>query len=271
MLEKFTYINHLNESVKFGDGRIFVDQSDIRDYSWSAQIKNDRIGGFKRGVQSKSIPVVVICDTSTEGMKLRNELYEVLEKDVLAGIPGRIVLGGYYMTCFVTESKKTEYLNDYMKLTLKVTTDAPYWVKENTTRFGYGGGEIGQDLDFNRDHPYDYTSNNNGNTVNNTGFVASDFRIVIYGPAVNPVITIAGHDYGVQCNVEANEYVTIDSKKKTVIHTAENGEQTNLFDDRERDSYIFEKVPAGISNVERNANFLMDIVLFEERGEPKWI
>jgi len=93
---------------------------------------------------------------------------------------------------------------------------------------------------------------------------------VIYGACENPGITVAGHLYEVAASVAANEYLTIDSVNKTVVLTHTDGTTENCFNLRNRDSYIFEKMPVGLSEIAVNGDFKFDIVLLEERSEPKW-
>jgi carbamate kinase len=72
--------------------------------------------------------------------------------------------------------------------------------------------------------------------------------------------------------IASNEHVTIDSTTKTVILTKGNGEQVNLFNLRNKESYIFEKIPSGMSIVSAsNDQIRFEITLLEERSEPKWI
>lgn len=273
MLEKITYKNHMNEVIDFGSGSIFVNESDLHDFAWSVSSKNGRISAFTKGIVPHTIPVVIVCDSEEEGLKIRNSLFEKCEKDVLAMKHGKIIIGDYYLKCFVTESKKTEYLKNTrtMKLSLKVTTDFPFWIKETTTTFNYGAGSEGTNLDFNRDFPSDYTSNLIGKDLVNTDFVASNFRINIYGACESPSVTIAGHEYSVNASVGTNEYLTIDSIEKTIVLTHSDGTKENCFNRRNRDSYIFEKIPSGVSTVANNGAFKFDVILLEERGEPKWI
>lgn len=273
MLEKFQYINHMNETLDFGKDKLFVNENDLRDFSWEVTSKNDRISGFKKGIVSKTIPIILKCKSEEEGLALRNKLFEVFEKDVLAVKHGKIIIGDYFLKCFVIKSQKSDYLihNSYMKISVGISTDFPYWIKETTSTFNYGGGGEGTNLDFNRDFPSDYTSNLIGKQLNNTNFVATNFKIMIYGICENPSVTIAGHVYNVDTAIEANEYLTIDSVAKTIILTHTDGTQENCFNKRNRDSYIFEKIPAGVSNVSASGSFKFDVVLLEERGEPKWI
>ncbi len=273
MLEQLKYINHMNETLEFGKSKLYVNENDLHDFAWQITSKNDRISGFKKGIVSKTIPIILKCDSNEEGIALKNKLFEVFEKDVLAVKHGRIIIGDYYLKCFVTESAKSEYLinRSYLRITVKVSTDFPYWVKETSSTFNYGSSEAGLDLDFKRDFPFDFTSNLVGKHLNNTNFVATDFRINIYGVCENPKITIGGHSYEVKASVGEREYLTIDSVNKTIILTDARGRKTNLFNMRNRNSYIFEKIPSGASNVSANGSFKFEVILLEERGEPKWI
>lgn len=274
MLEKLKYINHVNETLEFGKGKLFVNENDLRDFAWEITSKNDRISGFKKRIASKTIPIIMKVETAEEGLALRNKLFEVCEKDVLAVKHGKIIIGDYYLRCFVTESKKSEYLihNGYMRLNVKISSDFPYWVKETITTFNYGSkGTEGTNLDFNRDFPTDYTSNMLGATLNNTDFVPSNFVMNIYGACDKPMVSIGGHIYQVYVTLEANEYLTIDSVNKTIVLTHTDGRKENCFKLRNKDSYIFKKIPVGLSNVYSSAAFKFDVSLLEERSEPKWI
>ena len=270
MLEKLQYINHMNEVLEFGAGKLFINENDLHDFAWEVTSQNNKISGFRKGIVTKTLPIIMKVDTEQEGVQLRNQLFETCEKDVLAVRHGKIVVGDYYLKCYITASSKSDYLisKGYMRINAKVTTDYPYWIKESTTRFNYGStGEVGQNLDYNRDFPYDYASNLTSTTLNNINFVKSNFRIVIYGDCVNPVITISGHDYAVNTSLANNEYLTIDSINKTIIKTLADGKTENCFNLRNKASYIFEKIPVGNLHVSSSADF----VLLEERGEPKWV
>ena len=275
MLERITYKNHINEVIEIGRSNIFVNESDLHDFAWSVTSKNDRISSFKKGVVKKSIPLQIVCESESEGIRIRNQIFEVMEKDVLAMQHGRITIGDYYLKCFVTGSKKTEYLKSkkLMTVTLTVQTDFPAWIKETKTSFNYGSSAAleGTDMDFNNDFPMDYTSNLLGQSLENTGFAESNFVIDIYGACTNPKIIIGGHDYEVTTEIEANEYLTINSVDKTIILTKSDGSKENCFNLRNRNSYIFEKIASGSNTVSSNSGFKFDVTLLEERGEPKWI
>ena len=274
MLERLKYKNHRNEVFDFGKDGIFVDTSDLHDYEWTVTKKGNRIVSLDRSIAKRKLPVIIICDTEDDGIAARNRLMEVAEKDVLALQHGQIILGDYYFRCFVTKSQKKDYLTTkrHMKLTLTLTSDFPFWVKEEAVSFAKVPEAVVSEsgLDANYDHPYDYTNSLGNKTLDNEGFVAANFRMVIYGACSNPAVYIAGHLYQVNCEVAENEYLTIDSIKKKIFLTTNDGTQINVFNKRNRDSYIFEKIPSGQNTVMWDGSFGIDVILLEERSEPKW-
>lgn len=273
MLEQLKYKNHLNEVFEFGKDGIFVDTSDLHDYEWKVTSKNNRISAFDYSVSKRTLPVIIICKTEEDGIAARNRLLEVTEKDIMAMQHGRVIIGDYYFRCFVTKSQKKDYLTNkrYMRITLTLTSDFPYWVKETTSVFrklGEGGG--GQNLDMLHDLPYDFFSGMGSKTLNNTGFADTNFRMVIYGACTNPAVYVSGHLYQVNCELEATDYLTIDSITKKIFVTSNKGAITNAFNLRNRDSYIFTMIPPGRNSVTWEGDFGIDITLIEERSEPKW-
>lgn len=277
MLEKIKFINHINEAMDWGRNGIFANYNDLRSYSWDYSKENNKISYFSKGIVKRSVPIVISCASEAEGIAVKNRLFEICEKDVLAMKHGRLVIGDYYLKCFITGSSKSDYLvhKGYVKLKLTVVTDYPQWIKETTTSFRSGASSAADDvtkrnLDFNVDFPYDYASELRGKTLNNTGFAGANFRLILCGPCAEPTVYIAGHRYRVNGVVEAGEYLTIDSVQKTIVLTKQNGETVNCFNHRDRDSYIFEKIPVGSNSVSWDGSFGFDVVLIEERSEPKW-
>lgn len=271
MLERLQYKNHMGEVIDFGQSGIFVRGNELHNYSWTISQKNGKISSFKRDVTNRSLPVTIFCSTVEEGIAARNRLMEVAEKDVLAKKPGRIIIGDYYYKCYITESKKSNYLASRRKMDAELVTssDEPYWVREDLHSFRKNGiTDTG--LNYPHDYAFDYTSSFKRTTIVNTGFTASNFRMVIYGPCTNPLVYVSGHAYVVNCEVADGEYLTIDSVAKTITRTATDGTITNLFNMRGRESYIFEKIRSGESLITWSGDFGVDIILLEERSEPKW-
>lgn len=274
MLEQLIYKNHLNEVFEFGKNGIFVNMNDLHDYEWSVTKKGNRISSLDYVVTNRKLPVIIISKTKEEGIAARNRLLEVAEKDVLAMQHGRIIIGDYYFRCFITKSQKKNYLTSWrwMEVTLTLTSDYPYWVKESTFTFSKADVSAGsKNLDFAHDYPYDFFADMGNKLLTNTGYVDTNFRMVIHGACSNPSVYINGHAYTVNCDVENGEYLTIDSVAKTITLTRNNGEVVNQFNSRSRESYVFQKIQPGTNIVTWEGEFGIDITLLEERSEPKWI
>jgi hypothetical protein len=272
MFEQLKYINHNNEVIDFGKDGIFVNIGALRDYEWKVTSKGNKISKLSRGVQTRKLPVVIMCATEEEGIAARNRLFETFEKDALALQHGKIVVGNYYFRCFVTKSTKADYLRSkrFMELSLTLSSDYPYWVMEKLQTFGKVE-EIGDGIDYPFDFSFDYLTDISSTSLFNGHFVPANFKIVVYGPCVNPAINIAGHTYQVDCTVAEGEYLTIDSTAKKIFVTRADGSTENQFNNRNKSSYIFEKIPSGSNPVTWNGDFGFDVVLMEERSEPKWM
>jgi hypothetical protein len=95
----------------------------------------------------------------------------------------------------------------------------------------------------------------------------------IYGEISDPYVIIGGHLYQVYQDVGVGGVLEIDSMKKTITLYDADGTVTNVFFARDKDSYIFEKIPAGTSDIEYPAdeNFYFDIAIYMKRGAPVWI
>ena len=273
MLEKITYKNHLNELVDFGENGLFLNNNDLRSYTWNYTANNNKIAYFSRDIQEKTLPVIVCCGSRDEGYSIVNRLMEVADKDVMTSQPGKIEANGYYLTCYLFESIKGSYDLDkgLFYADLKVVTDSPAWIKETNSSFNPSSGGSGQNLDYPFDFPYDFASPSASNTLVNYGFADTDFKLIIYGEVTDPSVTIAGHIYSVTGHVDADEYLIIDSRTKTITKVEGDGDQVNWFQYRNKLNYVFQKIPSGENNVLWDGTFSFNVTLYEERSEPKWI
>lgn len=272
-LYKIIYKNHINESVEFGvNGLWFVD-TELHDYKWNYASNNGKISNFDRGIVEKKLNIVIACKNRNEGIQYMNQIVECCEKDILSEEKGTLYFGDYYLKCYLTQSKKNTFIENkgYLEAELTIVSDSPQWVKEYNSSFSKSSESTGKNLDFSFDFPYDFTSPNTINRLVNPSFADVDFKMNIYGEVTNPSIYIGGNLYEVNCYVANNEYLTIDSKNKTITITKNDGTIVNHFKDRNKDNYIFTKIQSGEVSVSWLGEFVFDITLYEERSEPKWI
>ena len=250
MFEKITFINHLGEQLDFGsDGKVFANYNDLRDYSWEYNSNNGKISSFFMGIAEKSIPVLIKCESKEEGYSIANKILEFTDKDVLTMNYGKIIIGEYYIKCYVNGSKKEEYLEDegYMKATLSIVTDLPRWISERKSSFEVLKKETStrkRNFDYNYDFNYDFKNVYTVKDLLNESIVESDFKIEIHGYCLNPSIKIAGHEYLVNVEVLEGSTLVIDSLTKKIYMIDAEGNQTNCFNQRNRKSYMLWKKEA---------------------------
>ena len=58
--------------------------------------------------------------------------------------------------------------------------------------------------------------------------------------------------------------------KETVEKVAVNGERESVFNNRAKKKSIFKKVPPGRQEIVWSGTFDFDLLIYEERSEPKW-
>ena len=267
MLDKLTYISSTNREIHFGEGNIIINTNALRDYEWKYSQSYKRITDFSKDISAKSLPILLWGDVKP----IADEIFEIIESDILNKQYGRLYSGDYYMSGYFVASSKPSYTADgFMKLTLTWATDRPYWVKETT--YLYRPDDISaMGLDYPFDYPYDFLPSIGTINIVNPSFAPQNVRVTIYGACVNPSVLIDEHAYALTTSLSANEYAVIDTAEKTIKKVASDGTVTNIFNSRNRNSYIFEKIPAGGHIIGVTPSTNVDLTIIEERSEPKWL
>lgn len=275
MLENFVYENHLGRRFVGLDKGVYLNANELRDYSWNYDVINNRISRFYRGVTSRKLPLMICCSSKEEANQVRNELLELAEADIEAMSPGKIFTGEYYTTGYITASKKSDYrmTGRFCQIALTLTSANPAWSREKSHVFGgdsEAGGSSRSGFDFPFDYKYDYSVSTASRQINVDTVKSNNFKLRIYGDAINPAIMINGHSYKVNGTVKAGETLLIDSLAKTITLTTASGTKVNWFANRDRANYIFEPIPPGLSTVMYNGSFKFVLIIIEERSEPRW-
>ena len=107
-LNNFVYENHFGKRFVGLENGMYLNHSEIFDYSWSFDVINSRISRFHKSVQSRALPIVVIGKTEAEATAAKNRLLEIVEADIHAILPGKIYIGEFYTIGFITASKKSK-------------------------------------------------------------------------------------------------------------------------------------------------------------------
>ena len=267
-----------NEKINFCQWPYMVTGGDIFDGSYDNIDENDHIQEFERKITDHSLNIEI----NAAGDAFRravDHLEEVKKKDIINVTPGKLYVGKSYLKCWIVGTAKDRWVNDLCSISnsLTIRSDYPYWITEEAFSFlkASQSGAVSPWLDYPYDYDYEYSKVRNVQYIQNSNYTASGFRITIYGPCINPLIRIGGHVYELQTTLYENEYAVIDSstrysKDRKIIGVKSDGSQEDIFNSRNKASDIWQKIPPGRSVVSWNGAFGFDVVLFNERGTPRW-
>lgn len=144
MLEKIKYVNSRGESIVFGEHGIYVNENTLRDWEWEYNDTYGRIRGLRRKKNERTLPVQIWAESESRGVAIKNRLHDITEVDVVAGTPGRLYVGDWYLPCYVIKSVKGDYLASKcsMTVTLTLAVDSGSWYCTETINFSDQGSGL---------------------------------------------------------------------------------------------------------------------------------
>lgn len=245
------------------------------DWSWKAdgakRQYGQRVSRFSRDSATYEADLIFHGEPA-ELRRTIQALHNDFENDMRRMTPGRLVWGDYYIDAYINGSA-VENVSYWSWISNKIQILAPYpfWIKEEKVVLTTTSETTGGYLDYPYDYNYDYTAPEIGKKVvpSDSPFT-SEFRMIIYGLAVNPRIVINGYPYILYATIPSGAYVIVDSKQRTIMLYKRNGQKMNIFDFRNKSDSIFEKIPAGNLDIVWNATFGVDLTIFREKSEPEF-
>lgn len=246
----------------------------LRGREWDYSLRYRSISGVNRPAREVQLDAWVLKRSEADRMR------RVFDRDVANGTPGTFVAyGSWEQRGYVTAMDAAGIHADALRQRLTVVLLDGVWRRENIAHFdpnGGGGGSVYAYLDHPFDYAYDYSENAQPDEIDASDFVPSAVKIVVFGPATDPQVTIGGNLYEVDVAVPAGGYLLIDGLAKTVALVTANGTVTNVFDKAVRGtgegggSYVFQPLPVGESAVVWDRTFGFDVHYYDEEGEPPW-
>lgn len=281
---KFYYVNTKNDRINFYDYPYLFQEADLLDYAldYTKVVRQNynSIIGAKQQIQERSIKLAVIEDFKIAYKERKelykkavNRLYEVLNYDVVAGKYGKICTDtGFYLKCQILGSTKDKWDTKapFMYNTLKVVIPNYIWISEQSYHFNSTGIVSSNNKAYPGKYRYRYANGLNTSYIINPHFADSNFKMIIYGPAVNPQINIGSNQYLVYIILEEGENLEIDSRTGTIEKVLRNGERVNAFHNRRKGTKFFKKISSGRQSISFSSQMIFDLFIYEERSEPKW-
>lgn len=262
----------------------------FHDFNWDPQYIERNFGGiiteFKR--QPKQYSIVFNFRGSLKDRKEKIEKFHFCtEWDITHMQPGKIVWGDDYALGFFT-AHKTEPVdtgNEYTQNTATFTNFYPAWIEEKVITI-HPNEQIPGELDINKGFPaertiplsypyeYSYSMGENATYIQIDHYSTNNFKLIVYGPAQDVEVTIAGHLYKVNYPLLSNQYMVIDSRPTTdpgdrCYLVKADGEVINTFDYRDPRSDIFTPIPPGNFVINYPREYGIELTIFIERSEPR--
>lgn len=268
-----------SEKVNFCQWPYMVTGGDLFSGDYDDVAENDHVQDFERKITDKELQIEINAPKGGLPQAI-DRLNEIAEKDIINVTPGKLYVGKSYLKCWLVGTSIDRWVNDLDSVSNEITvrSDYPYWITEEKYSFlkQEQSGVVSPWLEFPYEFPYEYAKVRNIQYIQNSNYTASGFRMIIYGPCINPLVRIAGHVYELRTTLYDSEYAIIDSstrysKDRKIVKVKADGTQEDIFSSRNTESEIWQKIPSGRSIVSWSGAFGFDIILFNERGTPRWI
>ena len=222
-----------------------------------------------------------IYGTPSEREAFLEEFHNAIMHDIALNTPGTLTWGEWQIGAVViaSDTYPHEDLDHVTVNDLTFYCPNPRWVLPE--EFTFPGGEDAREIPatWSNEFPMDFLRNRamyaeanfippyrNNRTFTINHHIPSDFQLKIYGPARSPVVTIGGHNYGIDYYIPGTAYAVIDSRKHTVMMST--GE--NLFNYRSFKESVFEKIGYGELEFSTSAVFDVELTVYKESDEPRW-
>lgn len=273
------YENSMGERLNLLEYPYCMQTADLFDYEWGYETKfsgNNSYGikNFSQGTRTKEIRMTIAGCTEQDFFANVDRFFDAVNYDVLNGQCGRLWFGEYYLKCYIVGAKKEGWEEDcgFSDEVLAIVTDYPFWIRETEKIFMIR--EIQEDrntIDYPHDYPYDFTASLTSDEIMNETNDTLEFEFNIFGPCDSPKIIIGRHGYRVNAVLETDEYLVVNSVTRKIYKVKIDGEKVNQYSLKDEDSYIFQKIPPGMSIVSWDNSFGFSVLLIERRITPRWI
>lgn len=276
MITPIKYIASSGKEYSLATKGIIHKAANYYDWEWDVEGTNlqygMRVSNFSRK-PAEYESELIIYGTPAERQQILTALHNEFENDMRRNKPGRLIWGKYYIDCFIRQSSTAPFQTwKYLSNKVGIFAPHPFWVQESQITLYASEGHGSTFLDYPFDYMYDYTAPAVGTKVVKSDFpFDSEFRMIIYGLAVNPRITINGYPYILQATIPQGAYVIVDSRSRSITQYNSDGTQANMFNFRNKTDSIFNKIPGGNLEISWDASFGVDITVYHEKAEPDFV
>lgn len=280
----FKYISSQGTEFDLLTDDRFITECNAFNYAYSAVTFGKRYGakvyGFEMPMKEIEAELYVFGENRKEDI---NELFAAFDYDVANLQPGTIVCNGYSIPAYSPSVEDASVNSEnalWDKFKRKFLCPYPFWSKQTQFILFEDSGivpefeNIKDYLPVSENGKADYewdlmTDVGTQTSFVNTDLIGSEWMLTI-NSAEYPEIRIGDKIIKLDVVIGEGEYVTIDSRAKTVILHRSGGTEENIFGYRDVSVDIFTKIPRGTIEVWWEGDFTFTLALYDERTAPLW-
>ena len=273
--------------LDFSDAKL--EKANFHQVEWIPEANEKQFGAkvnrFTKNPQLFNCTFKFAGNPAQRKIQIDNFIYQT-EQDISRNKIGRIYWNNQYIEVFFTvhDTHPVGSGTAYTEIVGQYYAPFPFWIEEQSLIIRPSGQEEsgfpenvkgfpndrGQVYGYEYAYPYAATAV----MIDVDSALASNFRAVVYGPTNQVQFFIAGHKYQVNYALRNGQYMVIDTRDSLPISEKcfvmnENGTTINVFDYRDPDSLLFEKVPNGSIILNYSRTYGIDLTIFQERSAPK--
>lgn len=282
MKDKIYYYDH-NDNLKLtlNEYPYFSEPSEFKNWSWGYNNQFGKMNTFYRNKEEWPLIIGIAGDSIED----HDKLCDIFSYDVMNERPGKLMLRDWSLRCYILQA---EY--GYGTYTREMDRQAQFvvraidstWTREKTQVFhGTGPGGGGSTDDLWRDYVmeggtpgrgYNYGYNwviTHEGIIELAGY-GNGYKIVIHGPAENPVIYLNNQPVRVYVTLAQDDKLEIVSNgnTKTIEIIKPSGYRENAFIYRDKEYTPFLELGPETALTFGGINF--DFTSIERRSEPTW-
>lgn len=243
----------------------------IRGRQWSYELSRRSIRQVSRDAREATLTVDYLTTEAADAAR------RVMDRDVALGTPGTLVSGEWSQRAYVVAQEPSDRYHGWVRADMTVLLLDGVWRRLVTTRYGKGdaGSDYGKAYPYG--YEYDYAPPSNARTLTVDAPAACPMRLVIFGYARNPSITIGDNTYSFDVEVPTGDYLLVDTRPDPTVTLVDSaGRETDAFASAHRGAglgsgeYAFQPVAPGIQTVGWDNSFGFDLGVYLEEGEIPW-
>lgn len=272
MTSSLAYVSARGERVELDGGLSYVGTAlGIRGRQWSYTLRRRGIAAQSRDAREATLTVDYL--DLAEADRLR----EACDRDVAEGTPGTLSSDGWEQRCYVVKSEPQSRSGSWMQASLTVLLLDGAWHRLATREYLPGSLASDYGKAYSYGYPYDYAPPSPARSLEVSSAAPCPFRLVVYGRAVSPAITVGGNLYQFDVTVPAGGYLLVDTLTDPVVElVTADGQRSDAFSSAHRGGgagsgdYCFEPLAPGYQTVAWNDSFGFSLGVYEERSELPW-